>query len=150
MTRTHVNRIGMVAPVLCSILALGLVVANLLAGVQPQEDEGAAAHLFQLLIVLQLPLGLIFIATADWSRPLRAMIVLAVQASALAAAFAALWLSGFELGETARADGQATIRASPFDSCSAPLRRLWASGQARVMTSLLSGRSFAVPLSRST
>ena len=46
--------------------------------------------------------------------------------------------------------GSARIFASPFDSCSAPLRRASGSAQARVMTSLLSGRSLAVPLSRST
>ena len=45
---------------------------------------------------------------------------------------------------------QLTIFASPFESCSAPLIRDWASGQLRVITSLLSGRSFAVPFQGDT
>ncbi len=40
--------------------------------------------------------------------------------------------------------------ASPFDSCSAPFSRALGSPQARVITSLLSGRSLAMPPSRST
>ena len=40
--------------------------------------------------------------------------------------------------------------ASPLDSCSAPLSRALGSGQARLITSLLSGRNLAVPCSRST
>lgn len=40
--------------------------------------------------------------------------------------------------------------ASPRESWSAPLSRAWGVAQARVMTSFMSGRSFAVPSSLST
>jgi hypothetical protein len=43
-------------------------------------------HLFQLLIAVQLPLVLLFLATADWTRPARPLLALAVQALAGAAA----------------------------------------------------------------
>jgi len=38
-------------------------------GQPPAEDEGTAAHLFQLSIVSLVPVTLIFCATADWTRP---------------------------------------------------------------------------------
>ena len=95
MTRAQVNRIGMLAPVLCSIGAFGLVVGNMAAGTPPQQDEGAAAHIFQLLVLVQLPLGLIFLATVDWAKPLRVLLIVGAQAAALASAFAALWVSGY-------------------------------------------------------
>ena len=37
----------------------------------PDGDEGTAAHLFQLAIVLLIPAGLVFLVTADWRRPLK-------------------------------------------------------------------------------
>ena len=43
-------------PLVMSSVALLLVLAHVAAvGVQPQADEGAAAHLWQLLMVTQLP-----------------------------------------------------------------------------------------------
>jgi hypothetical protein len=37
----------------------------------PNGDEGTAAHLFQLAIVLLMPTGLVFLGTADWQHPLQ-------------------------------------------------------------------------------
>lgn len=94
----------MVVAVLCSMLALALVLGNVAAGVPPQADEGTAAHLFQLLIAVQLPLVLLFIAIADWTRPARAMPALAAQALALAAAVGALAWSGYYRGRGESSD----------------------------------------------
>jgi hypothetical protein len=49
----------------------------------PQTDEGTGAHVFQLSIVLLAPAILLFLATADWSRPLRTIRPLAFSAMAL-------------------------------------------------------------------
>ena len=95
MSRRGVNRILMVLPILCSVLALALVLGNVAAGVPPQEDEGTAAHPFQLLIVAQLPLVLLFLATSDWTRPMRLFLALTVQALALAAALGSLAWAGY-------------------------------------------------------
>jgi hypothetical protein len=57
----------------------------------PDGDEGTAAHLFQLAIVLLLPTGLAFLATADWRQPLKVGKRLALPAVALVVAFATLY-----------------------------------------------------------
>jgi hypothetical protein len=57
----------------------------------PDGDEGAAAHLFQLAVVLLLPTGLTFLATADWRQPWKVAKRLAVPAVALVVAFATLF-----------------------------------------------------------
>ena len=54
----------------------------------PQQDEGTAAHIFQLTIVLT---GILFLATADWSQPRQAIRAIVLPASALLLAFAALY-----------------------------------------------------------
>jgi hypothetical protein len=51
-------------------------------------DEGAAAHLWQLLIGLQIPLILAFIVTADWRKPMGPLKVLVLQGVLLALAMA--------------------------------------------------------------
>jgi hypothetical protein len=95
MNARGLNRIFAVAPVVCSAIALALVLGNVAAGVPRQADEGTAAHLFQLLIAIQLPLVIAFIATADWRRPVRPAMVLGMQALAGAAALGALAWSGY-------------------------------------------------------
>ena len=91
----RLNRILLVAPILCSMLAFALVVGNFAAHVPPQRDEGTAAHLFQLLIAGQVPLVLLFAATADWTRPARPLLALLVQALAGLCALGALAWSGY-------------------------------------------------------
>ena len=58
---------------------------------QPELDEGAGAHIFQIAIVFLLPTVLLFLATADWKQPWRSARSLAFPAAALVAAFAALY-----------------------------------------------------------
>jgi hypothetical protein len=57
----------------------------------PRADEGAAAHIFQLSVVMTTVLGALFVATADWHRPARSVRPLIVPAVLLLAAFAALY-----------------------------------------------------------
>ena len=56
----------------------------------PGGDEGTAAHLFQLAIVLLVPTGLTFLATADWRQPWGVAKRLALPAVALVVAFSTL------------------------------------------------------------
>lgn len=94
MTRSRVNHLSFIIPLLFSGLALALVLANIVAAVPPQPDENASAHIFQLLIAAQLPLIALFVATADWRSwsPVR---LLAVQAAAIALACLPVWLAGY-------------------------------------------------------
>jgi hypothetical protein len=76
------------------ILALSLVALfTVLVGYTqpPQPDEGALAHIFQIAIVLLVPLILLFLGTGDWKQPLRSARRLALPAIALVLAFAALY-----------------------------------------------------------
>ncbi|HZT75786.1 MAG TPA: hypothetical protein VFA27_03950 [Vicinamibacterales bacterium] len=57
----------------------------------PPRDEGAGAHLFQLSLVLLLPAGVAFLASADWSRPARVLRRLVVPAIFIVAAFVLLY-----------------------------------------------------------
>jgi uncharacterized membrane protein len=57
----------------------------------PQADEGAAAHIFQLSVVLVLPAMVVFLATADWRQRRRSLRPLVISVISLASAFAALY-----------------------------------------------------------
>jgi len=57
----------------------------------PQPDEGTQAHVFQLSIVALAPAILLFLATADWKRPLRSARPLVFSAAAVVLAFGALY-----------------------------------------------------------
>ena len=58
---------------------------------KPLPDEGAAAHIFQLLIVSIVPTLTLFLATTDWTQPVRSIRALRVPTAALALAFGALY-----------------------------------------------------------
>ena len=57
----------------------------------PQSDEGTGAHIFQLCIVLLMPVIVLFLATTDWKLPARSARPLAFPAATLLVAFAALY-----------------------------------------------------------
>jgi hypothetical protein len=82
------NASGMVILFL-SLTALVMVLTGYLQ--PPQPDEGPAAHIFQLCIVALVPMVLLFVATADRSRPLRSARRLVLPAVALILAFSALY-----------------------------------------------------------
>jgi hypothetical protein len=74
-------------------LVVGATALAMLGRFSPSADgdEGTAAHLFQLAIVLLVPAGVTFLATADWRRPRTVAMRLAVPALALVVAFSALY-----------------------------------------------------------
>ena len=89
------QRPSALAPVIMSTLALALVLVHLaLAGTARQADEGAAAHLFQLLLAGQLPIVAFF--ALKWLRrmPGPAAAVLALQVLMALAACAPVWYFG--------------------------------------------------------
>lgn len=80
---------GAFLPILMSLCALALVLGFLaLYGVVREPDEGAAARLFQLLIVAQVPIIGFF--AVKWLRrsPGQALVILALQVGAAVAAVA--------------------------------------------------------------
>ncbi len=84
-----------VATIGLSLFALAIVLGNLAAGAPPQPDENTWAHLFQLAMAAQVPLFLIFLVTADWSRVRQTTLLLCAQLCSAALAFGALWWSGY-------------------------------------------------------
>ncbi len=93
MRSEQVSRASGIALVGLALAALLLVlVFGLAQPPQPrQADEGAPAHIFQLIIVSLVPVGLVYLATADWKQPWRALRPLALAAVLTVLAFAALF-----------------------------------------------------------
>jgi hypothetical protein len=94
MTSAQVNRLAAGLPLICSALALALVVTAIATGVPRQPDEGAIAHLWQLLMAVQLPLILLFLATSDW-RTRRPLLLLGLQLAGIAIACLPVWIGGY-------------------------------------------------------
>jgi cytochrome bd-type quinol oxidase subunit 2 len=83
-------------PLAMSAAALAVVLAFLAVhGVVRQPDEGAAAHLWQLLMVAQLPIIAFFALTWLPRAPRQAGAVLVLQALAICASAAPVFLLGF-------------------------------------------------------
>jgi hypothetical protein len=76
-------------PLALSAAAVLTVVAHIArAGTAPQADEGAAAHLWQAFMLVQLPLVAAFAIRWLPEAPRQALLVLVIQAAAIAAAVA--------------------------------------------------------------
>ena len=87
--RGFVQVVGRRGPIVMSCLAILLLAIALTTGWERgYHDEGAVAHTWQLLIGLQVPLILAFVATADWKQPFGVLKVLALQGALLALAMA--------------------------------------------------------------
>lgn len=83
-------------PIGMSLGALAAVLAYLaLHGPAPQSDEGAAAHIWQLLMALQAPAVLFFAIKWLPQSPRQAAPVLALQVAAAVAAMAPVYLLGW-------------------------------------------------------
>lgn len=82
-------------PILLSLAGLAMVLVHVaMFGVVHEADEGTAAHVFQLLMVAQVPLIGYFAMTWLPRRPGAALTVLLLQAlAALAAALAVYFLT---------------------------------------------------------
>ena len=89
---TLVKKPSAFLPLVMSSVALAVLVGHLLLfGAARETDEGAAAHLFQLLVVAQVPIVAFF--AIRWlpraSKP--ALGVLALQAGAILVALVPVW-----------------------------------------------------------
>lgn len=83
-------------PVAMSLGALATVVVFItLHGTAPQADEGAAAHLWQLLMAAQLPIVLFFAIKWVPQSPRTALPILALQFVAAVAALAPVYFLGW-------------------------------------------------------
>lgn len=88
-----IRRPSALVPVAMSIAACALVIGYVaLFGAAREADEGAAAHVWQLLVAGQLPLIAWFALRWLPRAPRSAIVVLAVQAAALVAAAAPVYL----------------------------------------------------------
>ncbi len=80
-------------PILLSLAAVGVIVAHIAAhGTAPQPDEGAAAHLWQLLMAAQVAGMIYFLVRWVPAGPRTAWIVFSVQLAAALLAIAPVWL----------------------------------------------------------
>ena len=81
-------------PIAISLLALTMILGYVaIFGIVHNEDEGAPAHIFQLLMVLQLPIAAYFAFKWLPKRTIQALIVLALQAVAwIIPILAVIWL----------------------------------------------------------
>lgn len=77
---------------LCALVLLLMYLAIFGITQTRSGDEGLAAHVFQALMILQIPVGLWFAANFLPKAPRQALPVLALQAAAWLAVFATIWL----------------------------------------------------------
>lgn len=90
------NKTSALLPVIMSLAALLLVGIQLAVnGMRPQSDEGALAHVYQLLLLAQLPVIAFFVL--KWARqaPRQAITVILVQGIALATALIPVRMLGW-------------------------------------------------------
>jgi hypothetical protein len=91
--RTMLKRPSAFVPVAMSLAALALVLVHIiLSGTARQADEGAVAHLWQLLMAAQIPIVAFFAIRWLPRSPRSALPVLALQAVAALAALAPVYL----------------------------------------------------------
>ena len=83
-------------PLAMSAAAILTIVAHIARfGTAPQADEGTAAHVWQLLMLLQVPAVALFAMESLPKAPKQTLAVLAIQAAAIAAALAPVALLGW-------------------------------------------------------
>jgi len=79
MNPQTVKRVTAIAPIIMSLAALALVIeGHFEFGSHPPADEGWQAHLFQLLMVLAVPIILLYLAIS-WRTLKEAWPILAAQ-----------------------------------------------------------------------
>lgn len=83
-------------PIAMSFAALATVLINVaMFGTARQADEGTAAHIWQILMAVQIPIIIVFIIKWLPQKPIQALAVLALQGSAALAALAPIILFKF-------------------------------------------------------
>jgi hypothetical protein len=92
MIATPLKQPSALIPMGMSLAGLALVLIHAARfGVVHEADEGTSAHLFQLLMVAQLPIVAFFALKWLPRAPKQTLLVLALQAAAGIAAFAAVY-----------------------------------------------------------
>ena len=82
-----------IIPLAMSLAALGVVLIHIaVAGVAREPDEGTAAHVWQLLVAGQIPVIALFAVMWLPRAPREALLVLGMQAAAVVAAAAPVFL----------------------------------------------------------
>ena len=90
---TLLKRPSAFLPVVMSLVALVIVLVFLVShGPAPQADEGAAAHIWQLLMAAQVPIVLYFAIRWVPENPREAVPILALQLAAAVAALTPVFL----------------------------------------------------------
>lgn len=90
------NKPSAFLPVVMSITALAVVLGYAAwFGIARQTDEGAAAHVWQILMAGQIPLIVFFAIKWIPGRRSRGVVVLALQVSAAVAAIFPVWWFGW-------------------------------------------------------
>jgi hypothetical protein len=89
MSTDQVHRTSRIVLIVLSLTALLTVLFGYTQA--PLPDEGTGAHIFQLAVVAGALTTFLFLGTADWTQPSRAVRQLAVPAAAFVLAFAALY-----------------------------------------------------------
>jgi hypothetical protein len=83
-------------PIAMSTAALGTVLFHIVTvGTAPQPDEGAAAHIWQLLMAGQVPVVMFYAVKSLPEAPKTALPILALQIGAALAAVAPIYLLGW-------------------------------------------------------
>jgi hypothetical protein len=92
MKHPAIRRPSAVLPIMMSGVALAIVIGYAtIFGVARQADEGTAAHLWQLVMIGQVPAIAFFVIKWFPSEPRPTLRVLALQAGAALAALAPVW-----------------------------------------------------------
>ena len=92
MDGTMLKRPSAFIPVAMSVAALATVIGYAaMFGIAPQADEGTATHVWQLLMMGQVPVVAFFAIKWLPTRPRQALVVLAVQVGAALAAMFPVW-----------------------------------------------------------
>ena len=90
---TMLKRPSAFLPIAMSLAALAVVLGHVAVyGTAREADEGTAAHLFQLLMIAQAPIVVLFAIKRLPKTPRRGLSILALQAAAALAAFAPVFL----------------------------------------------------------
>jgi len=95
-TQTILKQPSAFVPVAMSLAALAIVLLRIaLIGTARQPDEGTEAHIWQLLMALQIPVIAFFAIKWLPRTPRQAILILALQAGAAVAALAPVYLLGW-------------------------------------------------------
>ncbi len=99
MSGERINRVSGIGLIVLSLIALMTILTAYRVSFHPfsiytqplEPDEGTQAHIFQLSILALVPMVLLFLATAEWTQPLRSLRPLAFSAVAVVLAFSLLY-----------------------------------------------------------